>query len=260
MKLLTRSLLCTVIASVSVPASAVLITKDVAYGSANAAAAEQAFRDGTSYRITETFNGIAPNAIQDPDNDGYESFVVGNQQRSWVLASSSFNTSVGTFQLTQAETSPNSDDVQIGDLMIEDKKTGEFGREFAGNWLDSNDAATVTWSVMDGAAGNRNALGFYLSDSNDINASLKLEFADGTVSDEIQITSPLADNNLAYVTIFSDVFFTSAMLTFNNGTGTNDGWGLDNVAVAKVPEPGTLALLGLGLAAMGISRRRKLEA
>jgi hypothetical protein len=53
------------------------------------------------------------------------------------------------------------------------------------------------------------------------------------------------------------VAFTSASLVFDNGAGENDGWGIDGVTLAKVPEPGTLALLGLGLAGLSIARRRK---
>lgn len=57
----------------------------------------------------------------------------------------------------------------------------------------------------------------------------------------------------------------STTLGFQNGDpGSDNSNGLDNVVlldlgpvVSRVPEPGTLALLGIGLAAFGIARKRK---
>ncbi len=37
----------------------------------------------------------------------------------------------------------------------------------------------------------------------------------------------------------------------------DESWAIDNLIIRSVPEPGTLALLGIGLAALGFSRRRK---
>lgn len=256
MDLLKKSLLCAAIAGLSAQASAISISYNVEYG--DPAAAEAAFLASSFNQVTENFEGFNPLVgDSDPDGNTVEAFISGNQQASWVRSASSFQTAVGSFSLTSPQNPPDGDDVANESLMIENKNTGEFGRETTGNWLDSNDAYAVQWEIMKDLPGDYNALGFYLSDANDINASLVLKFADGTFSDAISINSPLQNNNLAYISIFSDVFFQDAILTFDNGSGTNDGWGIDDVTVAQVPEPGTLALLGLGLAAVGIRRTRK---
>lgn len=198
--------------------------------------------------ITEDFNDLAGTRV---DGDG--------PHESWEGASNSYDTDVGTYTLTSPG-QPASGNENINNLMIESNATGEFGRSVLADddlWLDSNDAQEVVWD-LDGAltgTGPFDSFGFQLADAADVSADLTLNFADDEGAASTTIPFELSSGNLRYVTLHSDRNIVGGQLTFNNST-LNDGWGIDNVTVGKLPEPGSLLLMGLGLLGLGAARRR----
>lgn len=121
-------------------------------------------------------------------------------------------------------------------------------------YLDSLDHEQVLFTLNEGF----NALGFFLTDPNDAGGILDINAADGagyTLNIEDILGGSQNNKGAFYLSFFSfGADITSITLTKNN---SSDGVGFDNVTVGRVPEPGTLALLGLGLAGLGIARRRK---
>ncbi len=239
MKLFTKTLFAT---SFLFAASAQAVTINV-HDDAAAGWAEFNSFLGTTV-ATEDFNGLGgTQVIGSGDHD------------SWENKASSFNTNVGVFTLN--DVGQGGLNVHNDELMIESQETGEFGRQDLPKaeddfWLDSNDARKVTWDFSAPAGSWFNAVGFELADASDVSADLTLWFSDGTSS---TIKYPQANANLKFVSIYSDTNILGGSLVFDNSTG-NDGWGIDNVTLGTLPEPGTLLLMGLGLLGLGAARRR----
>ena len=121
--------------------------------------------------------------------------------------------------------------------------------------IEKHQSREVRWGFE---GGDFNPFGFYLSDANDQGASLRLNFKEGGSLVQYLDFAGSGNGNLAYISLVSESVFDSASLIFDNQSDTvNDGWGIDNVTLAKVPEPGTLALLGLGLVGLSMARRRQ---
>jgi hypothetical protein len=248
MKTLSKTLLGLAMASIVSTASAGTVSLTAAYGQTDADAAAAAFAAGSYGGVTETFD----DSFTSITNQANQAAGATSAQATWQNAGSAFETRVGTFTMTSENTASNGN-VRNDLLMIENSDTGEFGRQkaYTSNWLDSNDAKQVTWEILDGY----NALGFYLSDANDNGAQLRFIFDDGKAT-TLNFNKNQSNGNVAYITLVSDTIFSSVELRFDNNTNSADGWGIDNVTLAKVPEPGTLALLGLGLFGLTAARRR----
>lgn len=214
----------------------------------DAAAAEALFLSQLGSHVTEDFENLPLHGFAQSHS---------NDQLAWVDTATTFQTSVGDFTLVTPGGTNAGDTERSTELKIENSSTGEDGREVAsGNWLDSNDAKKVQWNISIGGA-PFNAIGFYLADANDQGARLILKLTDGSEVDATyQLTSALPNGNIKYITLTSDVSISSASLIFDTGYAARDGWGIDNVTVGQVPEPGTLLLLGLGLLGLGAARRR----
>lgn len=203
-----------------------------------------------TYIAQEKFNGPLT-ALGTSTGANY----VGNFEDTWEHSAQGYNTAVGTFELvTAGQNTP-----RPTELKIESELTGESGREIGPEdfWLDSNDAEVVTWTLGAPLSGEFNAFGFYLFDSSDIGADLSVELRDkdNNLLDIQTIYYPQPNGNAKYVTVTSAVDIFEAKITFT-ASENYDGWGFDNATVGKLPEPGTLLLMGLGLLGLGAARRR----
>lgn len=118
------------------------------------------------------------------------------------------------------------------------------------NWLDSMDATEMRISP----AAGYNAMGFFMTDPNDSGGRFSISGVDFDFDDIFG--SALGNGSLFYITLIDTAGLGDVSIFSNN---PDDGYGLDNVTVGTVavPEPGTVALFGLGLVGIFLARSRK---
>ncbi|WP_421842867.1 PEP-CTERM sorting domain-containing protein [Marinobacter algicola] len=206
-------------------------------GAAAAAAAELDFLSTAhSGYLTETFD----------DNTFY---TVGSQ-------ASTITSSVGVGDFTSAVPGSgglcDSGPYNCNDgLAVLNASASPFSGRYAisgNNWLDSMDARQM---VISPAAGF-NSMGFYITDPNDAGGRFSIGGVDFSFNDIFG--SALGNGRVYYVSLYDAAGLGDVSIFSNN---PDDGYGIDNVTVANVTEPGTLALLALGLLGIGLSLSRK---
>lgn len=106
----------------------------------------------------------------------------------------------------------------------------------------------------------------YVFDANNVNNPddfiAELILADSSVVNLLNFPAPTAGTRgtysaiIPYVSLAADPAYLNFRLVEGSGNGSS-AVGLDNLKVTAIPEPGMLALLGLGLLGLGLARGRR---
>lgn len=193
--------------------------------------------------ITETFETL---------EEGGETYNNPGEQ----LSSLTSKAGVGAFSREEAGSGGLCDngiyDCDLG-LAVLDEGSSPFSGRYAvsgDNWLDSMDAKELKISP----AAGYNAIGFYMTDPNDSGGRFSINGLDFNFNDIFG--SALGNKSIFYITIRDSAGLGDISIFSKD---PDDGYGLDNVTVGvvSVPEPGTLALFGLGIVGLALARKRK---
>lgn len=235
MKKLTLALAAGMLASTAATVNAAPIFNISGEGLAAAQAAETAFL-GTlnAGYLTENFDSGYAVGTQSPTINslaGVGSFTMDLAGSGGECESGSYSCAAG--------------------LAVLDTPSSPFSGRFdvsADNWLDSMDAREMTIS----AAAGYTAMGFFMTDPNDAGGRFSIGGVDFLFADIFG--QSLGNGKIFYLSIFDSEGLGDITIYANN---SNDGYGIDNVTVGTVPEPGTLALFGLGLLGLGMARYKR---
>lgn len=127
------------------------------------------------------------------------------------------------------------------------------GIHYVSAYLPNVSQGTLTFTL----AAPSKAFGLYLTDIGETDGQIILRTNAGAFSsDLIAGTHPplLPNGYVRFVGFTQDQAFTQVTLTV---TGVDDAYGLDKVYVSAVPEPASALLMGLGLASLLASRRKR---
>lgn len=228
---------------IAAQAEAVPVLNISAEGSAASSSAETAFIAGlaTGSVVTENFDSMTPS----------------------TAPTTSISSPVGTFKQLAAGSGGlcETSGFGCGGLAILDDAANTSGPGYSGrfaisqhNWLDSNDSRLMEFDVATGY----DSVGFYMTDPNDSGGNFTITTKDGIVTKDFgSIFATGESNGQEYYLSFRSNSDIQKIVINSNATG--DGYGIDNVTIG-VPEPGTIALMGLGLLGIGLVARRRTAA